>query len=63
MSKYNYTAKTARFFRVFLGIAAALVMVFPVLPAASAETLEGDRIIVSLGDSYSSGEGIEPFYG
>ena len=23
----------------------------------------GDRIIVSLGDSYSSGEGIDPFFG
>jgi len=27
------------------------------------ETYRSDRIIVSLGDSYSSGEGIEPFYG
>ena len=24
---------------------------------------EGSRVMVSLGDSYSSGEGIEPFYG
>ena len=29
----------------------------------TAEDRESDRIIVSLGDSYSSGEGIEPFYG
>lgn len=36
-------------------------------PKASAETATetaiGSRIIVSLGDSYSAGEGIEPFYG
>ena len=31
---------------------------------ANAETdTKGSRIIVSLGDSYSSGEGVEPFYG
>ncbi|SEG39521.1 hypothetical protein SAMN04487934_12313 [Eubacterium ruminantium] len=29
----------------------------------SAGNTKSDRIIVSLGDSYSSGEGIEPFYG
>ena len=31
--------------------------------AASAATKDGKIIMVSLGDSYSSGEGIEPFYG
>ena len=30
---------------------------------ADGENAAGDHIIVSLGDSYSSGEGIEPFYG
>ena len=33
------------------------------IPAEAAETAEDPVIIVSLGDSYSSGEGIEPFYG
>ena len=37
---------------------------FPISQSASAESAdEKKRIIVSLGDSYSSGEGIEPFYG
>ena len=31
--------------------------------AEEAPTVESDRIIVSLGDSYSSGEGVSPFYG
>ena len=39
-----------------------LISVFP-MPAKATESALSDRIIVSLGDSYSSGEGIEPFYG
>ena len=31
--------------------------------AEEAPATESDRIIVSLGDSYSSGEGVSPFYG
>ena len=34
----------------------------PQVACAEENTAESDRIIVSLGDSYSSGEGIEPFY-
>jgi hypothetical protein len=33
------------------------------MQAKATESVLSDRIIVSLGDSYSSGEGIEPFYG
>ncbi len=38
---------------------------FPMITVnVHAETAtEGSRVMVSLGDSYSSGEGIEPFYG
>lgn len=35
----------------------------PFVYAGKGETSKSDRIIVSLGDSYSSGEGILPFYG
>lgn len=40
-------------------------MLFSVAPikAEAADHVNSDRVIVSLGDSYSSGEGIEPFYG
>lgn len=50
---------------VFLCCAMVSVMLFAVTSVnASAETVaKGSRIMVSLGDSYSSGEGIEPFYG
>lgn len=37
--------------------------VFNVSAATASTDASGSRIIVSLGDSYSSGEGIEPFYG
>lgn len=37
--------------------------IVPQAPAAQAATADGERIVVSLGDSYSSGEGIEKFYG
>ena len=43
-----------------------LVLLLSLLPAgreAAAEDSNGRKIVVSLGDSYSSGEGIEPFYG
>lgn len=42
----------------------ALVLLLMLAPApARADEAEGSRIIVSLGDSYSAGEGIEKFYG
>ena len=59
--------------RCLISAAIAVIILFstfcfiPVAPAAAASAddyvPDGDRIIVSMGDSYSSGEGIEPFYG
>lgn len=46
--------------RIALLLALVLLPLCPV--ESKAATPETDRIIVSLGDSYSSGEGIEPFY-
>ena len=48
-----------------LSIFCALTIFFGTFPTYScfASNIDSDRIIVSLGDSYSSGEGIEPFYG
>ncbi|MBO4617494.1 MAG: carboxypeptidase regulatory-like domain-containing protein [Lachnospiraceae bacterium] len=46
-------------------IAAALVMTLMVLPVFSLKSMAATdpMIVVSFGDSYASGEGIEPFYG
>lgn len=44
----------------------AAIFIFAMVPrltTATAADSDGNRIIVSLGDSYSSGEGITPFYG
>lgn len=49
--------------KVLLSAVVLLLTILSILPAANAENSEGGQIIVSLGDSYSSGEGIEPFYG
>jgi len=48
-----------------LALIMTVVLTFSVLPldVEADEVSSSDRIIVSLGDSYSSGEGIEPFYG
>lgn len=40
-----------------------MTMLFAVLTSALTGMAEGEIIVVSLGDSYSSGEGVEPFYG
>ena len=57
--------RTKRIISLLLCCAVLLFMVRPVAAAnASAEDTAGeDRVMVSIGDSYSSGEGIEPFYG
>ena len=54
--------------RVICILFSALVFLLAVLPRPALAEREpelafGDRIIVSLGDSYASGEGIEEFYG
>ena len=57
MMKYSI-AKSA------LGIIAVVMMGLLYLPdIEEAYAAESDTVIVSLGDSYSSGEGIPPFYG
>ena len=53
---------------ILLKVLSLLLMVMIVLSIiplhqAAAEDVDNSPIIVSLGDSYSSGEGIEPFYG
>ncbi len=47
-----------------ISVILALCMTFPMLSlSAFAATSTSERIVVSMGDSYSSGEGVEPFYG
>lgn len=58
LSKYSFLRRSTALFL-------SLVMLLGLLPApVRAEAAEDDRdlVIVSMGDSYSSGEGIEPFY-
>lgn len=54
--------KASNLFAGFLSVI-MIISMLPVRTYAAEETPTSDRIIVSLGDSYSSGEGIEPFYG
>ena len=56
----KYTTKKRR-----ISLVLALLLLFPALPVKTNATSfpNRDRIIVSLGDSYSSGEGIEEFFG
>lgn len=58
--KKNRVKKQAK---VYICIAILLFTIFPISNRTKAETSQRDKIIVSMGDSYSSGEGIEPFYG
>ena len=47
-----------------ISLTLCMVFVFEIMPyAAVAEGSGGGKVVVSLGDSYSSGEGITPFYG
>ena len=62
-------SKAKGFFALMLAVA-VLLTAFGAVPAAAEGEADdeqfvpsGDRIIVSMGDSYSSGEGIPPFYG
>ena len=48
---------------VLLYIAVLFFTMLPLSPVVSATNSEGRKIMVSLGDSFSSGESIEPFYG
>lgn len=51
--------------KIVLSISFTLGLLLTITPLQSfaAENDENQQIVVSLGDSYSSGEGIEPFYG
>lgn len=40
-----------------------LILAFSICASANDERIHTDCVIVSMGDSYSSGEGIEPFFG
>ena len=59
--------KRNAFFRVFALLLGLSLLAASLGGAAAENTRTGgykrSRIIVSLGDSYASGEGIEPFYG
>lgn len=48
---------------LLLYIAILFLTIFPVTHVANATNSNDQQILVSLGDSYSSGEGIEKFYG
>lgn len=62
MKKRDFTRITVRFSAFLM----CVLMLLSCLVAVNAEeadtTSKGSRIMVSLGDSYASGEGIEPFY-
>ena len=46
-----------------IAIVLIAIMIIAIVPAkVSAESEDDSLVVVSLGDSYSSGEGIEPFY-
>ena len=67
MSRKAYLTKISKVISMFLCLVLLSLIAIPVFaPQVSAEDTQegatGSRIIVSLGDSYSSGEGIEPFY-
>lgn len=56
--------KTKRMISALLSVFMAVtVVLFSPLGPVRASAANDKRIVVSLGDSYSSGEGIEPFYG
>ena len=50
-------------FIVYLCLSICTISMFPMSLVINASNIENGKIIVSIGDSYSSGEGIEPFYG
>lgn len=56
-------ADTLKRISLLLCIGVFLFAMFPLSFVAKAENSEGRNIMVSLGDSFSSGESIEPFYG
>ena len=63
MSKLKSKLKYSSYFLIW-GFSAMLILSgFSVCVFATETLSKSDRVIVSLGDSYSSGEGIEPFYG
>lgn len=62
--KKNITHRLSKLIAIFI-ILSLIISIFPlnVLAEANTKTSRDPVIVVSLGDSYSSGEGIEPFYG
>ncbi len=57
--------KSIRLFSRILSLILVFLMyvsIFPVPVSTKAANTSSDRVIVGLGDSFSSGEGIEPFY-
>ena len=60
--------KSKKPIRAWFALLLSVILAFSLFPsdvhaAEEAPVAESDRIIVSLGDSYSSGEGVSPFYG
>ncbi len=51
------------YLKITLCFTLILLSIFPLTSLAEAKSISASKIIVSLGDSYSSGEGIEKFYG
>ena len=61
MNKKSVSRLCARILS-FILIFLIYVSIFPVPVSTKAANTSSDRVIVGLGDSFSSGEGIEPFY-
>ena len=62
MSRMIHQKPAARAAAILLALAVALAAFLAAPASAHAEADDGTPIVVSLGDSYSSGEGNEPFY-
>ena len=63
MSKLKSKLKYSSYFLIWVLSIMLIFSGFSICVFATEVPAKSDRVIVSLGDSYSSGEGIEPFYG
>ncbi len=63
MSKLKSKLKYSSYFLIWVFSIMLILSGFSICVFATEVPAKSDRVIVSLGDSYSSGEGIEPFYG
>lgn len=66
MNNKKYKIKNYGYIKISICAALLILQIFSVALSVGADSKDNSKksqVIVSLGDSYSSGEGIEPFYG